>query len=122
MIDHRQTARAIALGRSAIGATMLITPARLGEAWVGPGDPAAARVLGRALGARDLALGVGTFRALERGEPVATWVRLGALCDVVDLAATVLTIRRIGLRRALPVMLVAGAGAALGAAAADGVD
>ena len=76
----------------------------------------------RAMGVRDLAIGLGTARALRTGEAVRPWVLLSALCDGVDLAATVLAVRRIGLRRALPVMAVAGGAAALGLAAADEVD
>lgn len=121
-IDHRQAARSVALGRAAIGVVGVVAPTVLGRAWIGDDGAGAARVLMRTTAVRDLALGVGTFRALDAGQPVATWVRLGALCDAVDLAASVLAIRQIGLRRALPVIAVAGAATAVGLAAAEHVD
>jgi hypothetical protein len=48
-------------------------------------------VLGRALGGRDLALGLGALAAFNQadGEDAASaWVAAGALCDALDVATT----------------------------------
>jgi methylglutaconyl-CoA hydratase len=61
----RTLAALISLGRFLIGATFVARPKLLEEAWIGrqarlPG----AQVLGRAVGARDLTLGLGGLQAL----------------------------------------------------------
>ncbi|HJZ25265.1 MAG TPA: hypothetical protein VJ370_03220, partial [Streptosporangiaceae bacterium] len=61
----RRGATAVAAGRVALGVTALAWPAVPARPWVGPAaDGVAARVFGRALGARDLALGLGALAAL----------------------------------------------------------
>ena len=77
--------------RIALGAAAVLTP--------GP----ATRVIGgrrasegitplfaRMLGARDIALGLGTVIALDRGKPVRGWLEGSALSDSVDCVACVL--------------------------------
>jgi hypothetical protein len=89
----RRGATAVAAGRVAIGLAALAAPSVPSRPWVGAaaGEPAA-RVLGRALGGRDIALGLGALAALQRrgaaGQACA-WVAAGAVCDAVDVAATV---------------------------------
>jgi hypothetical protein len=80
------------------------------------------KLLARALGVRDLALGLGVVIALDRGAPVRGWLEAGALADVVDLAATLLASDSIpeGARRA--VAGVAVGSAALGAGLARALD
>ena len=66
----RRGAGAVAAGRVAIGLTALAWPAVPARPWVGAAaDDLAARVFGRALGGRDLALGLGALAALR--EPAA---------------------------------------------------
>ena len=52
----------------------------------------AARVFGRALGARDVAMGLGALTALRRQAaepgPACAWVIAGALSDALDVVAT----------------------------------
>lgn len=122
-MDHRTLVRALACGRIVIGGALTIAPGTAGAGWIG--DTAyhpEVKVFTRAFGVRDLALGLGTFRALNTGEPARSWVVLGALCDAVDLAATTLAVGRLGPRRALPVMAVAGTAAVIGVLSADQVD
>ena len=76
----------------------------------------------RALGVRDLALGVGTLQALTNGEPPRQWVTLSELSDAVDAAATALAIRRIPAGRAVARVAIASTCAALGLTAADRLD
>ena len=90
----RRGATGIAAGRVALGLTALFWPSVPARPWVGAaGDDLAARVFGRALGARDLALGLGALIALQRtpaeaGEAVR-WVAAGAVSDALDVAASV---------------------------------
>ena len=122
-MDHRALLRMLSAGRIAVGSALLAAPRPAARGWIGEGaDAPGVTVLTRALGIRDLVLGAGTLRALGSGDPVRSWAQLGAVCDAVDLAATVLAVRHVGLRRALPVMVVAGGAAAAGWTAADRVD
>ena len=78
-----------ARGRMAFGAAFLVIPGLAARGWVGadatrPGT----RVITRALGARDLALGLGVVIAIDRGAPVRGWLEASALSDGVDLLAT----------------------------------
>ncbi len=89
----RRGAVAVAAGRVALGLTALAWPSVPARPWVGAAaDDLAARVFGRALGARDLALGLGALSALQR--PAAdtgsarAWVAAGALSDALDVVAS----------------------------------
>jgi len=89
----RRGAVAVAAGRVALGLTALAWPSVPARPWVGAAaDDLAARVFGRALGARDLALGLGALSALQRpaAEPgsARAWVAAGALSDALDVVAS----------------------------------
>ena len=122
-MDHRQVARILAIARLAAGAVLLAAPGAAGRRWLGDiaRDPVA-KVALRGLGARDMALGLGALRALDRGEPVAGWVRLAAVGDLTDAAGGALAARRLGSLRAVGTVASAGAAAALGFALAGQVD
>jgi hypothetical protein len=84
-------ARLIALGRVGIGVTAVAAPTLMSRPWIGAsaGQPSA-RLLARTMGGRDLALGIGTLRALGLSDQEARpWVALGGLADLVDALATV---------------------------------
>jgi hypothetical protein len=88
-VAPEELARYQALGRVALGAGLLAMPAGLTGAWIGrtasrPGP----RVLTRALGARDVALGLGQLRAVSAGAGVRPWLLAGMLADAVDLVAS----------------------------------
>jgi hypothetical protein len=122
-MDYRQLMRMLAAGRIAVGSTLVLLPGVAGSQWIG--DAARGRdvkVVIRAMGVRDLALGAGTLQALDGGEPVRSWVLMSALSDLVDFGATAVAMRRIGLRRALPVMVIAAVSAGLGALASEQLD
>jgi hypothetical protein len=121
----RRGAAATAAGRVGLGLAALARPGLLTGAWVGPsGDGLAGRVLGRALGARDLALGLGTLAALRRppgpgtDQAARAWVSLAALADGADLLVTVGSWGRLPARQRWLVATAAGGAAALGLAAA----
>lgn len=94
----RRGATAVAAGRVAIGVTALVWPSVPARPWVGAGpDNVAAEVFGRALGARDLALGLGALAALQgpAAGPARTWVAAGALSDALDVVASVVSWREL---------------------------
>jgi hypothetical protein len=88
----RKLARFIAWGRVAIGATAITAPTLVSRPWVGSGaGQPAARLLARAMGGRDLALGIGALRALTVSDQEARpWVALGGTADALDSLATVI--------------------------------
>ncbi len=96
----RQGATAVAAARVAIGVIALTRPDAPVRPWVGgTGTDVTARVLGRALGGRDLALGLGTLAVL-RG-PAAdegaarVWIAAGALSDGLDVMTSLLAWREL---------------------------
>jgi hypothetical protein len=133
----RTGATAVAAGRVALGLTALAWPSGPARPWVGAAaDDLAARVFGRALGARDLALGLGALAALRRsadapasgggpagsggsGGSAAAWVAAGALSDALDVAASLSAWRE--LPRVGRWLVVASAGGAALAGAAGAV-
>jgi hypothetical protein len=111
-MNARTVALSLALGRAAIGAGLLLAPARINTPWVGAdGARPGARVLGRAVGARDLAIGLGAAAALRQGASARPWLLAGLLADLGDLGGTV---REHG---AMPRNGVAGVGALAGGSA-----
>jgi hypothetical protein len=126
----RRGAVAVAVGRLGLGVVALTRPAVVARPWVGPsGESQAGRVLGRALGGRDLALGLGTLAALQssagRGidQPALSrvalsWVGLSGLADGFDLLITVGSWRTLPARERWLIALASGGAAALSLAAA----
>jgi len=90
-VTERDLALAHARGRIAVGAAFFLAPGLAGRLWIG--DDArrrAVKVLARAFGARDLAIGLGVVIALDRGAPVRGWLEAGALSDTLDFSASFL--------------------------------
>ncbi len=97
-VQLRRGATAVAAARVAIGVLALARPGVPSRPWVGvgagPDDGIAglvAQVLGRALGGRDLSLGLGALAALNQADgddAASVWVATGALCDALDVATT----------------------------------
>ena len=118
-MDPRDLARSQARGRVAIGTALVLAPGLAGRMWIG--DDAARRavkVFTRALGVRDLAIGLGVLLALDRDAPVRGWLEAGTLSDAVDVAATLLAGRAIPADARNAAVLVAGGSALTGAALA----
>ncbi|MBL8775087.1 MAG: hypothetical protein JNK12_04115 [Acidimicrobiales bacterium] len=119
-MDYRQLVRSLAVGRVAVGAALVLVPSLAARGWAGDeASRPATKVFLRALGIRDLALGVGTLRALERGEDPVPWARYGAAADGVDAAATLAGFRALAPRGRFAVLLVAAVAAVGGALAAE---
>ena len=118
----RTLATGLAVNRILFGVNFLRSPTRAGRLWVG-GRAARRpenRVFGRALGARDLALGLGALRALQEGDDAAAraWMAGHALSDGADLIATLTARRELPAGPAAFALAMAGASTAIGAAAA----
>ena len=96
----RHAATVVAAGRVALGVAALARPSVPARPGVGASaDELGARVFGRALGARDIALGLGALAALRiapagsagaqaAGAQAGAWVAAGALSDALDVAIT----------------------------------
>ena len=121
----RGKATALAAARTAIGVVALVAPTLVTRPWLGPDRGPAARVLGRALGGRDLALGLGALAALQQppagtrsaGHP-GIWIGVGALSDAMDVLATVAAWDELPPVGRWLVAMSAGGAAVAGAAAA----
>jgi hypothetical protein len=114
---------AVAAGRVALGVAALAWPAVPARPWVGAAaDDLAARVFGRALGARDIALGIGALAALRRpaeaSGPARAWVAAGALADGLDVVASLAAWRELPRAGRWLVAASAGGAALTGAAGA----
>ena len=119
----RRGATAVAAGRVALGLTALAWPMVPARPWVGAGaDDLAVRVFGRALGARDLALGLGALAALQHPASApgsaSAWVAAGALSDALDVAASARSWRELPRTGRWLVAASAGGAALIGAAGA----
>lgn len=99
--------------RVAVGMALVLFPSAIARMWVGAdGATPGAKVLARAMGGRDLMLGLGVILALRDEIPVKRWVLLAAASDAIDGVATLLALRRIPKLKGL-LALGAAAGAAL---------
>src|SRR5919109_622355 len=85
----RILAALISIGRFVFGVAFIAEPTLMDRAWIGkqarvPG----VQLLARAVGARDLVLGLGRLQALTRDDGSARpWLGAGAVCDAVDFGA-----------------------------------
>jgi hypothetical protein len=118
-MDVAQLARGQALNRVAMGAALIVVPGLVGRAWAGPlAADDRAKVLARALGARDLSLGAGGLLALREGD--SAWARRSlaaqAFADAVDFLAIVAAGRRLPLAARLAGGTLAATSAAVAAA------
>ena len=112
-----------ARGRIAVGAAFVLLPGLAGRMWIGPeAGRRPVKVLARAFGARDLAIGLGVVIALDRGAPVRGWIEAGALSDALDAVATLLAGRSIHPALRWPALAVGASSAAIGASLAPEFD
>src|ERR671915_1804520 len=112
----------ISCGRLVFGVAFIAKPRLMEQAWIGkqarlPG----AEVLSRAVGARDVALGLGGVQAVARGDGSAPpWLAAAAICDAVDFGATLAAGRRIPREPRNGVLAIATVFSVLSALAAAG--
>jgi hypothetical protein len=122
-MEARDAALLHAYGRMAVGAAFVLFPGLAGRMWIA-GDAARrpVKVLARAFGARDLAIGLGVVIALDRGAPVRGWIEAGVLSDAVDTCASLLAGDSIPPAIRWPCVALGAGSAAAGAALAPAVD
>ena len=109
----RDVARALAAGRVAIGAGLLVAPRLSLGVWIGRAAAAGAVAApARALGIREVVLGGLTLHVVDRPRVAGRMLRALAVCDAVDLLATVAARRSLS-----PVAVAAISAMALPAAA-----
>ena len=106
----RILAALLSLGRLVFGVAFIVEPKLMERSWIGkqarlPG----AQVLARAVGARDLALGLGGLQAVARDDGSARpWLAAAATCDAVDFGATMAAGRGIPRDARTSVLAIAG--------------
>jgi hypothetical protein len=116
-VDVTLAARALAIGRIALGLGLFLAPRRLTRTWLG--DEAEGRFVPavvRGVGARDVAIGVGTLVALRDDDltPEADrWLEAAIVGDLGDAVGTLLT-GRLDRDRAFIVAIAGGAAVAGG--------
>ncbi|MPY77303.1 MAG: hypothetical protein GEV04_02190 [Actinophytocola sp.] len=104
------------LARAALGAVALVKPANVAGPWVGRvRPPHAGAVLARALGGRDVSLGVGMAAAAATGREMLPWIIAGGAADAVDAGATIASWRRMPRKGRLLVLVLAGGSTAFAA-------
>ena len=87
-MDPATIARAAGAARAVIGVTLIAAPATVGTPWLGEvAERPGARYAIAGLGARDLALGLGTLWAASgRRRGARAWLIASAAADAADLA------------------------------------
>jgi hypothetical protein len=116
----RILAALISLGRLVFGVAFIAKPTLMERAWIGkqarvPG----AQLLARAVGARDLVLGLGGLQAVARDDGSARpWMAAAGICDAVDFGATWAAGRTIPRQARTGVLAIAGVFSLLSALAA----
>jgi len=87
----------LSLGRAGVGGVMLLSPRALtGFLGVPPSTAGATSWAVQMLGAREIALGLGAFTALRRGDAGAArlWLAAGLLCDSLDAVVVAAAVGR----------------------------
>lgn len=116
-------ARGLAWARMALGTGALVAPGLAGLLFSGLDAASPAnRALSRAMGGRDLALGLGAVLAMSHGAPARGWVEAGALADAADVLAAVASWRGLPRWGRLAIVAMASGGTAAGVVAARAME
>lgn len=115
---------ALAAGRVALGLAAFAAPALPARPWVGAAASGTVpvTVLARGLGARDIGLGAGLLLARRHDAPTRGWVEAGALADLGDLVATLLSFRHLPRHGRWLILAITAGAVAGGRALAANVD
>lgn len=89
-MDARLLTRLLACGRIGLGLALFAAPRTAARLWLGHDVSPGAGLLARGLGARDLAIGVGTLVALDGDRDVDPWLDAAAAADTADASAALL--------------------------------
>ncbi len=113
----------LALARTALGVVAFLAPSVPARPWIGDeARGSGAKLLARALGARDVALGAGLLLADRHDRPIRGWLEAGGLADAGDVLATILGWRSTPRAGRWMVLAAASGGVAAAAALAPRVD
>ena len=116
-------ARSVAGGRIVFGIAFLTMPGWTGRVWIGrDADRPAVKTLTQAIGARDVAMGLGAVIAMSRDGPARGWFEAISLTDALDFACALAAGDRIPPASRAAVLALAGGSALQAAYAATGVD
>jgi hypothetical protein len=92
----REQVRVLGIARAVIGSAMVLAPATSMRFWIGEERKAfGTRLITRAFGMREIAIGVGTVLAVDHDAPVRGWLEAGVLIDSSDALTTLLSYRRL---------------------------
>ncbi len=101
-MDEKDITRLMGWLRVATGTAFTLAPAKTSRMWVGRDvDSVYTRMAARALGSRDLALGLGLLTAMQRGSTARGWLEAGVLADSVDTFTALSGMRRLPKIRSL---------------------
>jgi hypothetical protein len=122
-MNEKDLARILGLGRTVLGATMVLMPRKAVRGYMGQENPSfAASMAMRGLGARDIALGTGLLVALEEDGDVARWLEAGAIADAGDFISTLANFREMPTFRRLLWLVTAGGATFMGLKLAGALD
>ena len=122
-MNAKDSARSVAVARIVFGAAFMLAPGLTGRIWIGrEANEPPVKTLTTAIGARDLAMGLGVLMAMGRGKPARGWLEGIALTDVHDFVAGLLARDRLPTANRRIVLALAGGSAIQAATAAAGVD
>jgi hypothetical protein len=114
-VNPRQGARALAAGRVALGAGLLLAPGPVARGWLGElADRPAVQSVLRGFGVRDMVIGMIAMHTLENPQVGPRWQRTCAACDAVDALAALAAARDLPRRGTLAVAVLGGGAAAAG--------
>jgi hypothetical protein len=122
-MDDKQKAVVFGAIRLGVGSGLVLAPGFAGRIWVGPdADGPGTKVFARALGARDVLLGLRTMTAVRSEREARHWLVSGYAADAADVAATVIAWRNLTPARRVLMPVIAAAVGALGYLAAKTVE
>jgi hypothetical protein len=88
-VNVRALATGLAVNRLLFGVSFVAAPERSSRSWISvDAATGGGRVMTRATGARDLALGLGALRALRTGADARPWFAAHLVSDATDFLAT----------------------------------
>jgi hypothetical protein len=115
-------ARALAIGRVAIGAALLLRPRRAGAPWVGRASrQRGTQALLRSMGARDVVIGMIALHTLKNPQIGPRWTKTCAAIDAIDAVVTLAAIGDLPIYGVVSVTALAGGSAAAGFTFANGL-
>jgi len=119
-MDIETRANVLGALRLGIGASLVVAPRFAGGIWIGPAaDHPGARVLARALGARDVLVGAKILQAGQDKKDVGDWLKLGYGFDAASALASIVASKHLSPARRIAMPLIAAAVGAMGFAVAN---